>query len=83
MSQLSLAVKNISGKDANQSSEQLQGSIQVFLNWIDETEFRIIPPKRSRGTQRNEKRNTCFINGPYAEIKESIGKFLVMEKKEN
>jgi hypothetical protein len=83
MSQLSLAVKTVSGSDADRSSEQLHGSIQAFLIWIDGVDVPIIPAKRSRGTHGSERRSIGFTNGPYAEIKESIGKFLVMGKKEN
>lgn len=81
MSEFSFTARNLTGIVADQSANQRQGSIQAFLHWIDRVEIQNNLENRSgRSHSRIERRSTGFTNGPYAEIKESIGKFLPCRK---
>lgn len=68
MSRYSHIAKHLPTIDASQSAEQTQESILPFQHWIDSVEIQSNMANRPG-------RNTGFTNGPYAEIKESIGKF--------
>jgi len=77
MSELSLPPAGLPSADSGQWPEQMQDSIQAFLKWIDSVEIQSNRTTQgSRGESRSGRRNTGFTNGPYAEIKESIGRFL-------
>ena len=77
MSELSFTINNLTISDASQSAEQILGSIQPFQNWIEKVEIRKnLATGSSRSHHEIEKRNSSFTNGPYVEIKESIGKYL-------
>jgi hypothetical protein len=52
------------------SVEQTHESIRPFQNWIDRIEINAVQPNRNGRVQ-----SKSFTNGPYAEIKELIGKF--------
>lgn len=81
MSQFSYFANNLATTAAGQSTEQIQESILPFQNWIDGVEIQNnLANRAGRTHSKIEKRNTVFTNGPYAEIKESIGKFLPLKK---
>lgn len=67
--------RDLKSNDASPSPEQMQAAIKPFQDWIGgiAAQNKLIgPPKRWDGDGRVIKQNTV-INGPYAEIKESIG----------
>ncbi|MBA4054426.1 MAG: hypothetical protein C0490_06930 [Marivirga sp.] len=72
MSRFLNIAKDLAITNAGPSTKQIPESILPFQNWIDKVEI-----QNNLGTHsRIERRNTSFTNGPYAEIKELIGKFL-------
>lgn len=80
MSELSFPPQSLPSANALQWADQMQESIQAFLNWIDSIEIQSNPATQDNGTgNRTVRRNTGFTNGPYAEIKESIGKLLPLK----
>jgi hypothetical protein len=67
--------RDLKSKDASPSPEQMQAAIKPFQDWIGgiAAQNKLVgSPKRWDGDGRVIKQNTV-INGPYAEIKESIG----------
>ena len=67
--------RDIKNKDASPSPEQMQAAIKPYQEWIASLAAqnkRVEPPKRWDADGRIIKGNTV-VNGPYAEIKESIG----------
>jgi len=67
--------RDLKSKDASPSPEQMQAAIKPFQDWIGgiAAQNKLVgQPKRWDGDGRVIKQNTV-INGPYAEIKESIG----------
>ena len=78
MSELSFTINDLTISDAGQPAEQILGTIQPFQNWIDKVEIRKNLATGSRRSHNEiEKRNGTFTNGPYVEIKELIGKYLL------
>ncbi len=74
MNTLSVTTKSLTGSGADQSTDQTQGSIQIFLKWLDRMELQAIQENGSGSSQiKIVRRSTGFTNGPYVEIKESIG----------
>lgn len=68
--------RDIKNKDASPSPEQMQASIKPFQEWIASIAAQnklVNPPKRWDLDGRVVKGENTVINGPYAEIKESIG----------
>jgi hypothetical protein len=81
MIKLSLTDMGPSNTEKDQSAEQIHESIKAFLNWIDGIEIQSNLTHRAKGIHKKiERRSASFTNGPYAEIKESIGKLLPIEK---
>jgi hypothetical protein len=67
--------RDIINKDASPSPEQMQLAIKPFQDWIGGIAAQnklVMPPKRWDGGGRVVQGDTV-TNGPYAEIKESIG----------
>ncbi|MCE7040248.1 YciI family protein [Dyadobacter sp. CY312] len=67
--------RDITSKDASPSPAQMQAAIKPFQDWIGSIAAQnklVTPPKRWDLDGRVIKNNTV-LNGPYAEIKESIG----------
>ncbi len=61
--------------------QQGHAPIQPFLNWLNSVEIHHSGDGRPpRTLHKTERRNVHFINGPYAEIKEFIGKVPHVEK---
>jgi len=68
--------RDLKSKDASPSPEQMQAAIKPFQDWIGSIAAQnklVNPPKRWDLDGRVVKQNNTVTNGPYAEIKESIG----------
>jgi len=68
--------RDITSKDASPSPAQMKEAIKPFQDWIGSIAAQnklVAPPKRWDLDGRVVKQNNTVINGPYAEIKESIG----------
>ena len=68
--------RDLISKDAQPSPEQMQASIKPFQDWIGGIAAQnklVSPPKRWDADGRVIRQNATVTNGPYAEIKESIG----------
>jgi len=68
--------RDLISKDAQPSPEQMQASIKPFQDWIGGIAAQnklVAPPKRWDADGRVIRQNATVTNGPYAEIKESIG----------
>lgn len=68
--------RDLTSKDAKPSPEQMQEAIKPFQDWIGGIAAQnklVNPPKRWDGDGRVVTQNNTVTNGPYAEIKESIG----------
>ena len=73
---LLLIHRDMVSKDASPSPEQMQAVIKPFQDWIGSIAAQnklVIAPKRWDAGGRVIKHNQPVTNGPYAEIKESIG----------
>ncbi|MGY4385856.1 hypothetical protein ACVWYN_002904 [Pedobacter sp. UYP24] len=73
--------RDLISKDATPSPEQMQLAIKPFQDWIGGIAAQnklVEPPKRWDGEGRVVKHNSVVTNGPYAEIKESIGGVLLI-----
>jgi hypothetical protein len=68
--------RDMKSKDATPSPEQMQAAIKPFQDWIGSIAAQdklVAPPKRWDADGRVVGQNDTVTNGPYAEIKESIG----------
>ncbi|WP_031527486.1 YciI family protein [Dyadobacter crusticola] len=68
--------RDLKSKDASPSPEQMQAAIKPFQDWIGSIAAQnklVAPPKRWDLDGRVVTKNSTVTNGPYAEIKESIG----------
>jgi len=68
--------RDITNKDASPSAEQMQSAIKPFQDWVGSIAAQnklVNPPKRWDLDGRVVSRNNTITNGPYAEIKESVG----------
>ena len=68
--------RHIKSKDATPSPEQIQQSVKPFQDWIGGIAAQnklAAPPKRWDLDGRVIRQSGVVTNGPYAEIKESIG----------
>jgi hypothetical protein len=68
--------RDLKSKNASPSPEQMQASIKPFQDWIAGIAAQnklVAPPKRWDMDGRVVKQNNVVMNGPYAEIKESLG----------
>jgi hypothetical protein len=73
--------RDLKSKDASPSPEQMQASIKPFQDWIGSIAAQnklVSAPKRWDLDGRVVKQNNIVTNGPYAEIKESIGGLLII-----
>jgi hypothetical protein len=82
MNEFLLAIhRDLKSKDATPSPEQMQAAIKPFQDWIGGIAAQnklVSPPKRWDADGRVIKQNNTVINGPYAEIKESIGGLFII-----
>jgi len=68
--------RDLTSKDASPSPEQMQAAIQPFQDWIGGIAAQnklVAPPKRWDLEGRVVRPGNTVTNGPYAEIKESLG----------
>ncbi|WP_439558342.1 YciI family protein [Dyadobacter sp.] len=68
--------RDLKSKDASPSPEQMQAAIKPFQDWIGSIAAQnklVAPPKRWDLDGRVVTKNNTVTNGPYAEIKESLG----------
>ena len=68
--------RDLKSKDASPSPEQMQAAIKPFQDWIGSIAAQnklVAPPKRWDLDGRVVSKNNTVTNGPYAEIKESLG----------
>ncbi|MDQ6481348.1 YciI family protein [Dyadobacter sp. LHD-138] len=73
--------RDLTSKDAKPSPEQMQAAIKPFQDWIGGIAAQnklVTPPKRWESEGRVVGQNNVVTNGPYAEIKESIGGMLTI-----
>lgn len=78
MSKLPIDSQNPAAAD-----EREQGPIQPFLYWINHIEIPSVPEDHTQGTRGTARRSSSFTNGPYAELKESIGQLIPKKSQEN
>ena len=81
MNEFLLAIhRDIKSKDASPSPEQMQAAIKPFQDWIGSIAAQnklVAPPKRWDADGRVVKQHSV-TEGPYAEIKESLGGLLMI-----
>ena len=68
--------RDLTSKDASPSPQQMQEAIKPFQDWIGGIAAQnklVAPPKRWDLGGKVVKQDNIVTNGPYAEIKESIG----------
>lgn len=73
--------RDLKSKNASPSPEQMQASIKPFQDWIAGIAAQnklVSPPRRWDLDGRVVKNNNTVLNGPYAEIKESLGGLFVI-----
>lgn len=73
--------RDLTSKDAKPSPEQMQAAIKPFQDWIGGIAAQnklVTPPKRWESEGRVVSQNNVVTNGPYAEIKESIGGMILI-----
>ncbi|WP_158796178.1 YciI family protein [Pedobacter sp. L105] len=74
--------RDFTSKEAQPSSEELQNSIKDWQNWfggIAAQNKLARPLQRWDGEGKVVQQNKQVINGPYAEIKESIGGVIIIK----
>jgi hypothetical protein len=72
--------RDLVSKEASPSPEQMQAAIKPFQDWIGSIAAQnklVAPPKRWETNGRVIKGNSV-TNGPYAEIKESVGGIILI-----
>jgi hypothetical protein len=73
--------RDLKSKDASPSPEQMKQAIKPFQDWIGGIAAQnklVDPPTRWDIDGRIVKQNNVVINGPYAEIKESVGGLFII-----
>ena len=74
--------RDLKSKDASPSPTQMQQAIKPFQDWIGGIAAQnklVTAPKRWDLDGRVVKQNDYVINGPYTEIKESIGGLFIVK----
>ena len=74
--------RDFSSKEAQPSPEELQNSIKDWQNWFGSIAAQnklARPLQRWDGEGKVVKQNKQVTNGPYAEIKESIGGVIIIK----
>ena len=77
--------RDMVSKDAMPSPEQMQAAIKPFQDWIGGIAAQnklVSPPKRWDADGRVVKQDNLVTNGPYAEIKESVGGLFLIRAKD-
>lgn len=73
--------RDLVSKDASPSPQQMQEAIKPFQDWIGGIAAQnklVSPPKRWDLGGKVIKQNSVVTDGPYAEIKESIGGLILI-----
>ena len=68
--------RDLINKDATPTPQQMQEAIRPFQDWIGSIAAQnklVSPPKRWDAGGKVVKHNNVITDGPYAEIKESVG----------
>jgi hypothetical protein len=76
--------RDLKSKDASPSPEQMQASIKPFQEWLGNLIAQnklVVPYKRWDGEGRVVRQNSV-TNGPYAEVKESLGGAFIVRAKD-
>lgn len=74
--------RDLKSKNASPSPEQMQQAIKPFQDWIGGIAAQnklVAPPKRWDLDGRVVKQDNVVVNGPYAEIKESVGGLILIK----
>ncbi len=74
--------RDLKSKNASPSPEQMQQAIKPFQDWIGGIAAQnklVAPPKRWDLDGRVVKPDNVVMNGPYAEIKESVGGLILIK----
>jgi len=74
--------RDLKSEDASPSPEQMQQAIKPFQDWVGGIAAQnklANPPKRWDLDGRVVKQNNVVTNGPYAEIKESVGGLFIIK----
>jgi hypothetical protein len=83
MNEFLIAIRrDLTSKDARPSPEQMQAAIKPFQDWIGGIAAQnklVSPPKRWDSDGRVVKPNNAVTNGPFVEIKESIGGLIMIK----
>ncbi|SHH22021.1 YCII-related domain-containing protein [Chryseolinea serpens] len=76
--------RDLKSKDASPSPEQMQASIKPFQEWIGKliAEDRLVSPYRRWDGVGRVVKKSAVTDGPYAEIKESLGGLFVVRAKD-
>lgn len=82
MNEFLLAIhRDLTSKDASPSPEQMQAAIKPFQDWIGSIAAQnklVTPPRRWDTDGRVIRSSQTVTNGPYAEIKESLGGLIMI-----
>jgi hypothetical protein len=78
---LILIHRDLKSKDASPSPEQMKEAIKPFQDWVGSIAAQnklVAPPRRWDLDGRVVRKNDVVTNGPYSEIKESVGGLLLV-----
>jgi len=72
--------RDLKSEDASPSPQQMQEAIKPFQDWIEKiaSEGKLVSPPRRWDLKGKVVRQNTITNGPYAEIKESLGGMFVI-----
>jgi hypothetical protein len=72
--------RDLKNKDASPSPEQMQASIKPFQDWIAgiAAQNKLVAPPKRWDLEGRVVKNDNVTNGPYAEIKESLGGLILI-----
>ena len=72
--------RDLISKDASPSPEQMQAAIKPFQDWIGgiAAQNKLAAPPRRWDTNGRVIKSNSVTNGPYAEIKESVGGIILI-----
>jgi len=76
--------RDLKSEDASPSPQQMQEAIKPFQDWIESiaAEGKLVSPPRRWDLEGKVVKQNTVMNGPYAEIKESLGGMFVVRAKD-
>lgn len=77
--------RDLKSENATSSPQQMKDAIKPFQDWVGGIAAQdklVAPPKRWDLDGRVVKKDDAVLNGPYAEIKESIGGLFLIRAKD-